>query len=42
MYYTIKVRNGIQATPQGRRHYRAGVGFKMAIKFHQTTVGPMP
>jgi hypothetical protein len=32
MYSTIKVRNGIQATPQGRRHLRAGVGFELAIK----------
>ncbi len=32
MYSTIKVRNGIQATPQGRRLYCAGVGFELAIK----------
>jgi hypothetical protein len=32
MYSTIKVRNGIQATQQGRRHSRAGVGFELAIK----------
>jgi hypothetical protein len=32
MYSTISVRNGIQATPQGRRLYRAGVGFELAIK----------
>jgi hypothetical protein len=31
MYSTIKVRNGIQATPQGRRHC-AGVGFELVIK----------
>ncbi len=32
MYSTIKVRNSIQATPQGRRLQRAGVGFELAIK----------
>ena len=32
MYSTINVRNGIQATPRGRRLYRAGVGFELAIK----------
>ncbi len=32
MYSTTKVRNSIQATPQGRRHQRAGVGFELAIK----------
>jgi hypothetical protein len=32
MYSTIKVRNRIQATPQGRRLYRAGAGFEVAIK----------
>ena len=32
MYSTIKVQNGIQATPQGRRLYHAGVGFELAIK----------
>jgi hypothetical protein len=29
---TINVRNGIQATPQERRLYRAGAGFELAIK----------
>jgi hypothetical protein len=32
MYSTIKVLNGIQATPQGRHLSRAGVGFELAIK----------
>ena len=32
MYSTINVRNGIQATPRGRRLHRAGVGFELAIK----------
>jgi hypothetical protein len=32
MYSTIKVRNEIQATPQGRRLKRAEVGFALAIK----------
>jgi hypothetical protein len=32
MYSNINIRNDIQATPQGRRLYRAGVGFELAIK----------
>jgi hypothetical protein len=32
MCSTIKVRNGIQAAPQGRRQTRAEVGFELAIK----------
>ncbi len=32
MYSTIKIWNGIQATPQGRCLLRAGVGFELAIK----------
>ncbi len=31
MYYIIKVWNGIQATPQGRRIARAGAGFERAM-----------
>jgi hypothetical protein len=32
MYSTINVRNGIQATPRGRRLNRTGVGFELATK----------
>ena len=39
MYSTINVRNGIQATPRGRRLYRAGVGFELAIKRSQWSMG---
>ncbi len=32
MYSTIRFGTASKATPQGRRLYRAGVGFKLAIK----------
>jgi hypothetical protein len=32
MYSTIRFGTASKATPQGRRLYRAGVGFELAIK----------
>jgi hypothetical protein len=32
MYSTIKFETASKATPQGRRLYRAGVGFELSIK----------
>jgi hypothetical protein len=42
MSSTINVRNGIQATPQGRRLYCAGIGFELAIKRLQGNASPTP